>query len=84
MKILNTFKDAASKEIAWYNSLLKDKKDGFTHFVNVVDYQNNFQRHVFKSLKDANKFISDITGNKCWNKIGKPHTINEGLKQCWS
>lgn len=84
MKLLKTFKDAASVEIAWFNALKQAQNNGFNYVVNTIDYQRTNQKHYFKTLTQANKFIQDITGNSCWTYIGKPSTINKALQQCWS
>lgn len=84
MKKLLTFKDAASVEMAWFKALEQAENNGYKYVVNTIDYQNTHAKHYFKRLIQAEMFITDITGNKCWKHIGKIHTIKAALKQCWS
>lgn len=84
MKLLKTFADAASVEIAWFKALKQAQNDGYNYLVETLDYQNTHAKHYFKTLVQAERFITDITGNSCWKRIGKPNTINKALKQCWS
>lgn len=85
MRLLKTFKDAASQEIAWFNAYSEAKNNGFTHVVNVVSVGAGLQKHYFKSLEKANDFYLMAKDNKeYWLNPSKPFTINSALKQCWS
>ena len=84
MKKLLTFKDAASVEMAWFKALKDAENKGFNYVVNTIDYQRTNQKHYFRTLDHAKRFIKDITGNSCWSYIGKPLTIKQALKGCWS
>ncbi|MES2382430.1 MAG: hypothetical protein V4538_15390 [Bacteroidota bacterium] len=85
MKLLRTFKDAASVEIAWYNALIQAQKDGFTLVVNAVSKTAGLQKHYFKDMDKANEFYLMAKDNKeYWNGATKPQTIKASLTQCWS
>ena len=85
MKRLNTFKDAASVEIAWFKALTAAKNDGFTHVVTAIAIPAGVQKHYFKSLGKATEFYLMTKENKqYWNGSFVPCTIESALKQCWS
>ena len=85
MRLLKTFEDTSSIEIAWFKALTKAKADGWGYVVTATNSYGCVQKHYFKTLEAATEFSEMAKGNKkYWKGAFDPMTINAALRQCWS